>query len=121
LKEVALSVKSSIVIAIGMVAIVGALLFPPWLYSYDAPSTSVVYRTAGYHSLFAPPIPGDREQLIKLFGIVEYTAGRPTRGEAPAGIVQMNWFSYQIDHARLAVEVLIIIAVVIGMCLIFRR
>lgn len=76
------------------------MFFPPWLLIYDPPKSedfTKTIRPAGYHSLFAPPVPEDKTELERIFGL-------PAPGAAPYDASRLYFFSIAIDKDRLMIQ-----------------
>jgi hypothetical protein len=86
------------------------VLFPPWVYVYDPPARTRFVRSerpAGYHLLFGSHIPQDQSELNRIFG------------QSPGFQSGLQFFSIQLDGARLALQLvgLSVLAVIVFLVL----
>ena len=85
------------------IIVAGMILFPPWLFIYDPPkmylSVTRTIRPAGYHLLFAPPVPEDQTELERIFGLPAYSKAPDYNAS------RLNYFSMVIDKDRLMIQV----------------
>lgn len=114
-----MNIKQRKVLLVGLVLIIGMMLFPPWKYVYRHPGTRtssgrVVFpavnaeRSAGYRFIASPPEPGDPTKLGHMFGV-----------EWPYS--QITYFTTKLDGARLMIQCLVVTAMSAGMILFLKK
>lgn len=106
------------VIVAGVLAIVGAGLYPSWTGTIGMigdPKT-MVRRSAGYHSIFTAPGPTDKTTYNNTFGDIEdYDAYRAWHGDKSPRF--RDTLRYEIDSSRLLLEWLMVVLVTAGLVL----
>lgn len=91
------------ILYVAFLVLLGMVLFPPWLYVYNPPTTlHGVYvrneRPGGYHLLTRDHTPRDKTELMDIFRLDH-------REEWVMRFVTLQSFSMRIDGARLAVQI----------------
>lgn len=111
-----------IVLIIGLLIILGMILFPPWVYVFNPP-TDLRYRLvrmerpAGYHLLFNDHSPQDLTQLLARFNLTPESAYTPAYEQS---YLTLAVFSIQIDKNRLTIQIGAVSLLTLILCLAFR-
>jgi hypothetical protein len=88
----AMNLAQRIVLIFGFLVLFIAILFPPWLYIFQAPDSPQVERPAGYHLILGQHTPQDAKALSRLFSLQYLNP-------------ELEFFSMRIDHTRLMFEI----------------
>ena|SRR2546425_10532127 len=105
-----MNLAQRIVLILGVLAVIGIALFPPWVFVYSYPGccNGVINaerseRPAGYHLIFGQHVPQDQTYLVTLFDIDTRAPLRSAKVMPER--TRLQFFSLRIDIARLAVQI----------------